>query len=160
MWARWQAGGCPVAPAASCSGSGGTLRTCRDELLVLPHSALAKGLKNLSRATQGVRCATTVTIGYDTPWREVRELLLAAAAGTSGIRPVPPPEVRQAALEDFAARYELLFTPELPADRIAILGRLHAAIQDRFHAAGVQIMSPHYHSDPAAAKVPPGAPPA
>jgi small-conductance mechanosensitive channel len=137
-----------------------TLRTSRDELLVLPHSALAKGLKNLSRAAQGVRCATAVTIGYDTPWRRVRELLLAAAAGTPGIRAAPPPEVRQAALEDFAARYELLFTPENPADRIAILGRLHAAIQDQFHAAGVQIMSPHYNSDPATAKVPPGAPPA
>ncbi len=132
-----------------------TLRSPRDEYLSIPHSVVAAGLKNYSRAHTGVRFATEVTIGYDTPWRQVRELLLAAAADTPGIRADPPPLVRQAALEDFFVRYELLFTPDSPANRIALLGQLHANIQDRFHAAGVQIMSPHYLGDPAQAKIPP-----
>lgn len=131
-----------------------TLRTARDELVSLPHSAVAAGVKNFSRGREGVRFAAMVTIGYDAPWRQVRELLLAAAADTPGIAANPAPTVRQAGLEDFYVRYELLFTPENPADRLPLLGRLHESIQDRFHAAGVQIMSPHYLADPAAPKIP------
>jgi small-conductance mechanosensitive channel len=131
-----------------------SIRTQRDELVVLQHTAVAGGLRNFSRDAAKVRFATEVTIGYDAPWREVRDLLLAAAADTAGIRREPAPTVRQAALEDFYVRYELQFTPEKPENRNAILGRLHEAIQDRFHAAGVQIMSPHYLSDPAKPKIP------
>jgi small-conductance mechanosensitive channel len=135
-----------------------SLRTQRDELVVLPHTAVAAGLKNFSREATKVRFTTEVTIGYDAPWRQVRDLLLGAAADTEGIRREPAPAVRQAALEDFYVRYELQFTPENPAVRNLTLGRLHEAIQDRFHAAGVQIMSPHYNSDPAAPKLPPSGP--
>lgn len=137
-----------------------SLRTAKSELLVLPHSAVSAGLRNLSRHASEVRYSTTVTIGYDTPWRQVRDLLLAAAAATPGIRAEPAPEVRQPALQDFYVAHELRFTPENPAERMALLSRLHAAIQDEFHRAGVQIMSPHYLGDPAAAKIPPGQPPA
>lgn len=136
-----------------------SLRTAKSELLVLPHSAVSAGLKNLSRHAAEVRYSTTVTIGYDTPWRQVRDLLLAAAAATPGVRAEPAPEVRQQALQDFYVAHELRFTPENPAERQAVLSRLHAAIQDEFHRAGVQIMSPHYYSDPAGPKVPPGKPP-
>lgn len=132
-----------------------SIRTQRNELLVLPHTAVAGGLRNFSREAAKVRFATEVTIGYDAPWRQVRDLLLAAAADTAGIRREPAPAVRQAALEDFYVRYELQFTPESPADRNATLGRLHEAIQDRFHSAGVQIMSPHYLGDPTTPKIPP-----
>ncbi len=131
-----------------------SIRTQRDELVVLPHTVVAAGLKNFSREAAKVRFATEVTIGYDTPWRQVRDFLLGAAADTAGIRRDPAPTVRQVALEDFYVRYELLFTPENPADRNVTLGRLHEAIQDRFHTAGVQIMSPNYRGDPAAPKIP------
>lgn len=131
-----------------------TLRTARDEVVVLPNTVVASGLKNYSRGTTGVRYVATVTIGYDAPWRQVRDLLLAAAARTEGIRPEPPPSVYQAALEDFYVRYELRFTPVDPREHLPILGWLHAEIQDQFHTAGVQIMSPHYEADPAAPKIP------
>ncbi|MFS6826431.1 hypothetical protein [Cyanobium sp. ATX-6F1] len=35
--------------------------------------------------------ATTVTIGYDVPWRQVHQLMLAAAAATAGISQEVPP---------------------------------------------------------------------
>ncbi|MBL9209288.1 MAG: mechanosensitive ion channel [Opitutaceae bacterium] len=132
-----------------------TLRTPRDEIVVLPNATVAAGLKNFSLGRTGIRFAVTVTIGYDAPWRQVRELLLAAATATPGIRAEPAPAVRQAGLDDFYVRYELLFTPEDVTQRVPLLGHLHEAIQDRFHAAGVQIMSPHYNSDPAQPKLPP-----
>ncbi len=131
------------------------VRTPRDEVATLPHTVVAAALKNFSRGEGGVRFAATVTIGYDSPAQTVRELLLAAAEATAGVRAVPAPAVRQAALEDFYVRYELLFTPDDPKQRVELLGRLHERITEKFHAAGVQIMSPHYHGDPAAPKVPP-----
>ncbi len=133
------------------------IRTARDEVVVLPNASVASGLKNFSLGRTGVRFAATVTIGYDAPWRQVRDLLLAAAAATPGIKPEPAPTVRQAGLDDFYVSYELLFTPEDPTQRLPLLGRLHEAIQDQFHTAGVQIMSPHYNYDPAAPKLPPPA---
>ena len=132
-----------------------SIRTPRDEVVALPNVTVAGGVKNYSRGQTGVRFAATVSIGYDTPWRKVRELLLAAAAATPGIRAEPAPTVRQAALDDFYVSYELLVTPEEPQHRTALLGRLHESIQDRFAEAGVQIMSPHYEGDPAGPKLPP-----
>ena len=41
--------------------------------------------------------------------------------------------------------------------RIDLLSRLHANIQDVFNEYGVQIMSPHYMTDPAEAQVVPKA---
>jgi small-conductance mechanosensitive channel len=136
----------------SCS-----IRTAQGVLIVVPNSTLAAGLKNYSRAPAGVTAqfVTAVTIGYDVPWRQVRELLLAAAADVPDVRKEPAPIVRQAALEDFYVRYELVFAPVDPATRRAVLSDVHAAILERFHAAGVQIMSPHYRSDPATVKIPP-----
>ena len=47
-----------------------------------------------------------------------------------------------------------IFAPAEPAKRKLVLSELHAAIQDRFHSAGVQIMSPNYRGDPAQPKIP------
>lgn len=133
------------------------LRTGDDVVITLPNSTLAQEMRNYSRGRAGspARFVATVTIGYDAPWTQVRDLLLAAAGEVPAILREPAPWVRQAALEDFYVRYELVFAPENPAARGRILSDLHAAVQNRFHAAGVQIMSPHYENDPAAAKIPP-----
>jgi len=136
------------------------LRTIHEEVITIPNAKLNDGLKNLTRVKDkaAVLCIATVTIGYDAPWRKVREMLLAAAAETEGVRPDPAPFVRQAALEDFFVRYELVFSPADTAQRVNILGRVYENIQDRFHSNGVQIMSPHYFSDPVSPKIPPSAP--
>jgi small-conductance mechanosensitive channel len=133
------------------------LRTGDEVVITLPNSTLASEIRNFSRGREGspARFVATVTIGYDAPWQQVRDLLLAAAADVPVIRREPAPWVRQAALEDFYVRYELVFVPEDHTARSRTLSVLHEAIQNRFHAAGVQIMSPHYENDPAAAKIPP-----
>jgi small-conductance mechanosensitive channel len=85
----------------------------------------------------------------------VEALLLLAAARSAGVRRQPAPRVRQAALEDFYIRYSLQFCLEHPADRRATLAAVHANILDAFNEYGVQITSPNYEADPAAAKVVP-----
>jgi small-conductance mechanosensitive channel len=56
--------------------------------------------------------------------------------------------VHQNALSDFFVEYELLFNIDNPADRVPILSELHTRIQDVFNEEGVQIMSPHFESQP------------
>ena len=96
-----------------------------------------------------------MTIGYDTPWRQVQALLLLAAERTPGLRAEPEPVVLQTALEDFYVKYTLFVCLERQQSRPSTLDALHANIQDLFNEYGVQIMSPNYMIDPEAPKVVP-----
>jgi small-conductance mechanosensitive channel len=137
------------------------VRTPKLEEVTIPNAVvLGTSVKNFTRLLQegsGTIIPTTVTIGYDAPWRQVHAMLLEAARLTPGLRAEPAPFVRQRALGDFYVEYELNVYTDTPQRRVALLSDLHANIQDQFNAHGVQIMSPHYEGDPAAAKVVPKA---
>jgi small-conductance mechanosensitive channel len=96
----------------------------------------------------GMAVTTSVTIGYDVPWRQVHALLQLGAARTHGLRRDPPPRVMQRELSDFYVQYLLLAHLEDGKNRAAVLSELHAQIQDAFNEFGTQIMSPHFESQP------------
>lgn len=130
------------------------------EELTLPNSMVVGTVtKNYSRVSngRGYVIDTTVTIGYDAPWRQIHALLLEAARRTDGIVEDPPPRVFQTALSDFYVAYRLagLAIPSDPRPRAQVLNMLHQNIQDVFNEHGVQIMSPHYLGDPPQAKLVP-----
>jgi small-conductance mechanosensitive channel len=134
------------------------ITTVKGEDVTIPNAVVvSQTVTNYSRLadSEGVFVPTEITIGYDVPWRQVEALLLLAAARSAGVRRQPAPRVRQAALEDFYIRYSLQFCLERPADRRATLAAVHANILDAFNEYGVQITSPNYEADPAAAKVVP-----
>jgi small-conductance mechanosensitive channel len=136
------------------------IRTGLGEELSLPNSLILGSVtRNYSRAVHGPGFIldTSVTIGYDTPWREVHNMLLEAARRTPGVLERPAPRVFQTALTDFYPEYRLVCQaiPSEPRPRAEVLDALHANIQDVFAEFGVQIMSPHYRADPVQAKVPP-----
>lgn len=87
---------------------------------------------------------TSLTIGYDAPWQNVHELLIAAAKQTTHILEAPEPFVLQTSLDDFSVRYEINAYTGAPNKMAAIYSELHQHIQDQFNEAGVEIMSPHY----------------
>jgi len=139
-----------------------TLRTGMGEELTFPNSQiLASVTTNYSRSRDGdgFMLDARVSIGYDTPWRQVHAMLVQAALRTPGVAAEPPPQVFQTALDDFYVQYRLVCrSSELDAGRRAEIGSaLHAAIQDAFNEHGVQIMSPHYLGDPERPKVVPPA---
>ncbi|QTD35889.1 mechanosensitive ion channel family protein [Pseudomonas fluorescens] len=130
-----------------------SIRTGLGEVLTLPNSMITGTVtKNYSRTVQGAGYVvdTVVTIGYDTPWRQVEAMLLEAARRTPGVLQEPPAQVFQTALSDFYPEYRLVAQaiPSLPRPRAELLSMLHANIQDVFNEYGVQIMSPHYLGDP------------
>ncbi len=130
-----------------------------EELTIANSVVLASTTKNYSRAVKGdgFILDTQVTIGYDTPWRQVHALLEEAARRTGGILADPAPQVFQIALGDWYPQYRLVCQaiPSAPGPRAAIMSALHANIQDVFNEHDVQIMSPQYIADPASPKVVP-----
>jgi small-conductance mechanosensitive channel len=125
--------------------------TPRHELVSIPNSTvIGASIINFSLASREifrpVAVATTVTIGYDVPWRQVHALLLAAARSVDGISTDPEPFVLQTSLNDFHISYELNASVVDVNQYRETLSALLGAIQDQFAAADVEILSPGYHA--------------
>jgi len=123
----------------------------KDEEFTIPNAVMVgTTVKNFSRLARehGAPLTTSVTIGYDAPWRVVHEMLLAAAAKTAGLRQEPAPLVLQTSLSDFNVEYQVVARLEDASRRILVMNELHQNIQDAFNERGVQIMSPHFVSQP------------
>jgi small-conductance mechanosensitive channel len=125
--------------------------TRRKEEITIPNAVLVGSTTtNYSRlaGSEGGIVSTSVTIGYDVPWRQVHAMLVLAAERTPGVKRDPRPRVLQKSLADFFVEYHLLVYTDSPEQRPAILSALHANILDAFNEFGVQIMSPHFESQP------------
>lgn len=125
------------------------LRTPKNEIVTIPNSfVMSSHTVNYSNSARqfGLIIHTTVTIGYDAPWRQVHQLLINAARITPGVLEDPKPFVLETDLQDFYPCYQInAYISE--ADRLAqITSELHQNIQDVFNEAGVEIMSPHYYA--------------
>jgi small-conductance mechanosensitive channel len=125
------------------------VRTIKNEDITIPNgSVLSSQVINYTSqaASRGLILNTTVTIGYDAPWRQVHELLIGAARACEGILEEPAPFVLQTSLDDFYVSYQLNAYTDKPAIMARTYSELHQQIQDKFNAAGVEIMSPHYRA--------------
>jgi small-conductance mechanosensitive channel len=125
------------------------VRTIKNvEITIANAMVLGSHIVNFSSSSkeEGLILHTTVTIGYDAPWRTVHQLLIDAALSTEAILKQPAPFIFQTALDDFYVHYELNAYTDQPSQMAKIYSDLHATIQDKFNAAGVEIMSPHYSS--------------
>jgi len=126
------------------------LRTWKNVEVTIPNATvMGAHVTNYSiMATKGnLILPTTVTIGYDTPWRQVHSLLRQAAARTPQILQNPAPFVLQQSLGDFYVTYELNVFTDRAEQILEIYSELHKNIQDAFNEYGVQIMSPNYMMD-------------
>jgi small-conductance mechanosensitive channel len=134
------------------------LRTVKNEEITVPSSMIVNSqVINYSALARdrGLILHTVVTIGYDTPWRQVHALLIMAAERTPDLLHQPEPYVLQKSLDDFYVVYELNVYTDKPNAMEQIYSDLHKNIQDAFNEYGVQIMSPSYRDDPAKPKVVP-----
>jgi small-conductance mechanosensitive channel len=123
------------------------LRTIKNIEVTIPNSmVLGSHLVNYTSLAEesGLIIQTSVTIGYDAPWRKVHELLIQAALEVEGVLPDPPPFVFQLALNDFSVNYEINAYTRSTSELFRIRSDLHQNIQDKFNEAGVEILSPTY----------------
>ncbi|MEZ5015987.1 MAG: mechanosensitive ion channel family protein [Flavipsychrobacter sp.] len=125
------------------------VRTIKNEDITIPNSTVMNSHTiNYTSASKryGLIVHSTVTIGYDVPWRKVHELLINAAADTELIQQYPKPFVLQTSLDDYYVSYQINAYTKQPGKQAVIYSSLHQNIQDKFNEAGVEIMSPHYQT--------------
>lgn len=124
------------------------LRTIKNEDITIPNSTvLSSHIINYSSSSHeniGLILNTTITIGYDTPWKTVHQLLIEAANNTEDILKTPQPFVLQTSLDDYYISYQLNAYTDKPNSMADIYSKLHQNIQDSFAKGDVEIMSPHY----------------
>ncbi|MGV8830066.1 MAG: mechanosensitive ion channel domain-containing protein [Breznakibacter sp.] len=125
------------------------VKTPKNEEITIPNSSILTGnTTNYSTYArqEGVIVHTTVTIGYDVPWKEIHQALIDAAARTEHLLEQPAPFVLQTSLDDFYVAYQInAHTKE--ANRLAsVYSNLHQNIQDCCNERGIEILSPHYRA--------------
>lgn len=125
------------------------VRTIKNEVISIPNSnVLNNHTINFSKDApeRGLILHTTITIGYDVPWKTVHALALKAALSTKLIETEPAPFIYQTSLDDFYVSYQINAYTRSPNNQAAIYSELHQNILDQFNQAGVEILSPHYQA--------------
>lgn len=125
------------------------IRTPKFEDITIPNATVLSSTStnfsaNTKQATNGLLIHTTVTIGYDVPWKDIHKALIDAALKTDMTEKTPEPFVLQTSLDDFYVSYQINVYTKEPTKQPRIYSSLHQNIQDSFNAAGIEIMSPHY----------------
>ncbi len=123
------------------------IKTIKNEIISIPNSAvLSSPTINYSSeiAQDGLVLNTKITMGYDTPWRQVHQLLIDAALATVNIQQIPSPYVLQTSLDDYYVSYQINAYTKEAGQQDLIYSRLYENIQDNFNKAGLELLSPHY----------------
>lgn len=126
------------------------IKTIKHVVVTIPNS-LVMGAQIINYSTSaaegvGVILHTSITIGYDVPWKTVQALLIEAALATEKILRQPAPFVLQISLDDWYVSYEINAYTKEPERMALIYSDLHKNILEKFDAAGIEIMSPHYYA--------------
>lgn len=125
------------------------VRTIKNEIISIPNSAVMNShtINYSSDAPEnGLIIHSTVTIGYDVPWKEMHETLIEAASRTELILKDPAPFVLQTSLDDFYVSYQINGYTRDPNKQAIIYSNLHQNIQDVCNERNIEILSPHYRA--------------
>ncbi|MFM7635186.1 MAG: mechanosensitive ion channel family protein [Cyanobacteriota bacterium] len=127
------------------------IRICTpaNQIITIPNaSLLANNVINFNissrELSRSLALQSTVSLGYDVPWRLAYASLVEAALATEHILPDPPPFVLQTELADHAISYQLNAFTDDPNRMMFIYSELHQNIQDKFKEHGIEILSPGY----------------
>ena len=125
------------------------VRTTKNEIISIPNATVMNShtINYSSDAPEkGLIMHSTITIGYDVPWRKMEAVLIKAALKTPLLLDDPAPFVLQTSLDDFYVSYQINAYTREPNKQATIYSNLHANIQDFCNEAGIEIMSPHYRA--------------
>jgi small-conductance mechanosensitive channel len=125
------------------------IRTVKNEIISIPNSTVMSShtINYSSDAPEkGLIIHSTITIGYDVPWKDMHQALIDAASKTDLVLQEPKPFVLQTSLDDFYVSYEINAYINEPNKQAVIYSVLHQNIQDICNERGIEIMSPHYRA--------------
>jgi small-conductance mechanosensitive channel len=129
------------------------IRICTpaNQVITIPNSTLlTSGVINFNissrELSRSLILQTSITLGYDVPWRQAYTSLIEAALATRHILPEPAPFVLQTKLGDHAITYQLNALTSEPSLMVFTYSELHQNIQDKCNEARIEILSPSYTS--------------
>ncbi|MCB0435531.1 MAG: mechanosensitive ion channel [Mangrovimonas sp.] len=125
------------------------LRTPKNEIITIPNSSVLTGNTTnytIEAENKGLIIYSTVTIGYDVPWKLMHEALLEAASRTDFLLKDPKPFVLQTSLDDFYVSYQINAYTKEASKQATVYSNLHQNIQDVCNEKGIEILSPHYRA--------------
>ena len=126
------------------------VRTIKNEVITIPNSSVLSGntINYTSEANErGLIIHTTLTIGYDVPWKDMHQALIDAASKTEMILQEPKPFVLQTSLDDFYVSYQINAYTKEASKQGRIYSNLHQNIQNVCYERGIEILSPHYRAE-------------
>lgn len=125
------------------------LRTADLEEITIPNSAILTGNTinySTNSLNEGLIIHTSISIGYDVPWKEVHQALIDAVLLIPEVQKEPLPFVLQTSLDDFYVSYQIYAHVKEISRLPVIYSAMHQNIQDVFNQRGIEIMSPHYRA--------------
>ena len=129
------------------------IRICTptNQIVTIPNSTLlTNNVVNFNLSSRdlsrGLILQTTITLGYDVPWRKAHATLMEAALATEHILHDPPPFVLQTSLDNYYISYQLNAYTDSPNLMVLIYSELHQNIQDECSKSEIEILSPAYAS--------------
>ncbi len=125
------------------------VRTIKNEVITIPNSSVLNGNTtnySVEAMEKGLIIHTTVTIGYDVPWKNMHKALIDAALRIDSILDEPKPFVLQTSLDDFYVSYQINAYTREAGKQALIYSNLHQNIQDVCNEMGIEILSPHYRA--------------
>lgn len=126
------------------------IKTIKNEIITIPNASVLNGNTvnySLQAEQQGLILHTTITLGYDLPWRKVHQTLIDAALATDLVEKEPKPYVLQTSLDDFYVSYQLNAYTKHASKQALAYSELHKNIQDFCRDRDIEIMSPHYRAN-------------
>ncbi|GHV37585.1 hypothetical protein AGMMS49546_05820 [Spirochaetia bacterium] len=125
------------------------IKTHKNEYVTFPNmmilsSSIVNYHTSVVEDEEGLILHADVTMGYAVPWKQVHEILIAAALETPCVLKSPKPFVLQTALDDFYAKYQInLYTKDV--EKVPrIYSELYENLQDGFKAANINLTAPAY----------------
>jgi small-conductance mechanosensitive channel len=114
----------------------------RQEIIVPNRDFITQNVINWTHGDRIVRLRVPIGVAYGTDVDRVRKILLDVAKNDSRVLPTPPPNALLMAHGESSLDFELRVHYENPAQRMALLGALNAAINRALTEANIEIPFP------------------
>lgn len=134
------------------------IRTIKNEIVTIPNSFITTSdTVNYSASARqyGLIIHTTLTMGYDVPWRQVHQLLIDSALKTNGVLEHPTPFVLETELNDNYMCYQINAYIKDADNMPVVMSDLLQNIQDLFNGAGIELFAPHHFTTKSKCEVAP-----
>lgn len=125
------------------------IRTVKNREITIPNIFIINNpIQNYSMAARAapIILSIEISLSYDYPHETISELLVSGALNTRDILEEPAPFVLQTQLDDNYVRYEINAYTRNVKEIILIRSELNRNIHNAFDRAGMEILSPTYHS--------------